>query len=384
MSGVSERLVSGQLFRNKLVRDYVDKYGTNGVCSYTKVETKVLPLRSIVKYVDSIILQYYGDPDNEAVGWDSGFEDDIPGFHCEGGGYILPDNRHYYNNMQELLYNTDFSVDDANLERDIADALSYHTHLVEKDPYGLNDEELRLLDWDIIKERTIAMAKDGKTIEEMLVAEAARLKYLRDDIYTAHYPLQIERHLTLYRNVYHADILQNVQFSNLTSPPTEYTENSRMSVKGDSVFYGTEDKETALKEAIRKHGDKHPYIGKFETKHPLRLLDLTGIPRRLTIYDQEQEQYHLLSFLHQFCKAISEYVPDDDVVKYAPTQVITYYFRKNLLHYEKNGSHHPIDGILYISSKNGKMNAVLFFDNETSAQHLELKDWEYVHNNTQP
>lgn len=34
---------------------------------------------------------------------------------------------------------------------------------------------------------------------------------------------------------------------------------------------------------------------------------------------------------------------------------------------------------LYTSSKNGGTDAVLFFDNESSAQHLELKEWEVRH-----
>ena len=379
MSKVSDKLVSEQLFRNKLVRDYVHDNGTDGVCSYTGVTSKVLPLRLIAEYVDSIILQYYGDPDNEAVGWDSGFEDDTPGFHCEGGGYILPNGKHYYDDMSDLLSATDFAVNNDELERDIIDALSYHVHLVEKDPYGLDDEEIRLLDWHIIKDRAMEMARTGSSVDEIIAAEAARLKYLRDDIYAAHYPLQTEKHLTLYRTVNYDKKLWPVLFGNLTSPPAEYARDLRMNVAGDSVFYGAINKETALEEAIRENGDRYTYIGKFETKHPLLLLDLTGIPTQLTIYDQKLDQYYLLSFLRKFCDAVSEYVPDHDAVMYAPTQVVTYYFRKKLLHYKKDGSFRPIDGILYTSSKNGGTDVVLFFDNESSAQHLELKEWEVQH-----
>ena len=84
-------------------------------------------------------------------------------------------------------------------------------------------------------------------------------------------------------------------------------------------------------------------------------------------------------FLKNFCEAISEYVPDHNAIQYAPTQLITYYFRRHLRHYDKNGSVYPIDGILYTSSKDGSMNAVLFYDNRASNNHLELLAWQRIH-----
>lgn len=377
LSGVSEKLVSENLFDNQLIRSYIHENGTDELCFYTKDIAKVLPLKSIVEYIDSIVLKYYGDPDNEVVGWDSNFEDDVPGFHREGGGYMIPNNRHYYNNMYELLHNTGFVVNNEELEKEIVDALSYHIHLVEKDPYGLNDTEVRIVDWNIIKNKAMEMVREGQSIDEVIMAEKARLQYLRDDIYMAHYKLQIKDHLTLYRAVNYKEEKRPLLFKDLTSPPVQYTKNMRMSKKGDSVFYGAKNKETTLEEAIKEDNDSYTYIGKFETKHPLILLNLTDIPDRLTIYDQEQ--YYLFVFLRKFCEAVSEYVPDHDIIKYAPTQVITYYFRERLMHYEKDGSCHHIDGILYTSSKNGDKNAILFFDNETSAQHLDLKECELRH-----
>jgi hypothetical protein len=120
--GVSDRLVSAHLFENKLVRDFVLKNGFDGVCSYCGDMTKVLPLKSIVEEIDRIILRYFGEPDNEGVGWDSGFENDATGFHSEGGGYIVPNNKPYYDDMHELLFCTGFEVKDDDLESDIASA----------------------------------------------------------------------------------------------------------------------------------------------------------------------------------------------------------------------------------------------------------------------
>ena len=375
--GVSTKLVSAHLFENKLIRDFVLKKGVDGVCSYCGDMTKVLPLKAIVQEIDGIILQYFGEPDNEGVGWDSGFEDDAPGFHSEGGGYIVPNNKPYYDDMHELLLWTGFEVKDDDLEHDISNALSYHFSLIEKDPYGLNGAEERILDWRYITSTAMRMAVAGYSLNDMVNAEAARLDYLKQDIYVAEYPLQVKKDLTLFRAVNYGEALNSVVYSRLTSPPVEYTKDLRMSTKGDSVFYGSENKETTKREALSEEGEQYTYIGKFRTKHPVRLLDLTGIPGRLTMYDQEQ--FLLLLFLRYFCNAISEYVPDHETIKYVPTQLLTFYFRHHLRHYEHDGSSHPIDGIQYTSSKDGSVNTVLFFDNNSSAEHLELLEWECVY-----
>ncbi len=375
--GVSERLVSAHLFNNRLVHEFVLGNGFDGVCSYCGNMTKVLPLKSIVEEIDRIILQYYGEPDNEGVGWDSGFENDAPGFHSECGGYIVPNNKPYYDDMHELLLRTGFKVKDDDLEHDISDALSYHFCLIEKDPYGVNAAEERWIDWSILKKRAEEMATAGRSLDEMLRAEAARLHYIKSDIQTTHYPFQVKKGLTLYRSVNYKKRRRPLLFIDLTSPPVQFTREMRMSKKGDAVFYAAENQQTAKQEAINDAEEGYCYLGKFETTHQLHLLDLTHIPEQLTIFDQEQ--FLVLLFLQNFCEAISEYVPDHDAVKYAPTQLLTYFFRYKLRHYEDADNNYPIDGILYTSSKEGNTNAVLFFDNEKSREHLKLVEWECIH-----
>ena len=375
--GVSDRLVSAHLFENKLVREFVLKNGFDGLCSYSGDYTKVLPLKSIVEVVDSIILKYYGDASNEGLGWDSHLEDDIPGFHQEGGGYIVPNGKPYYDDIRQLLFECGFRVDDDDLEKDIADALSFHDALIEQDPYGLNEAEERWVDWRIIKERAINMAKESKSLDSMISLEAARLDYLKGDIYTAQYPLQVEKELTLYRTVNYQNKRYPLLFRDLTSPPTKFTRDLRKSKKGDSVFYGAESIDTAMKEALSDEKDAFTYLGQFKSKHKLHLLDLTGIPEELSIFDQEQ--FLLLLFLKKFCEAISEHVPDHDAIKYAPTQLVTYYFRTHLRHYDKDRNSYPLDGILYTSSIDGTKNAVLFYDNEGSRKHIELLGWQRIH-----
>ena len=377
-ANVPDKLVAVHLFKNKLVREFAFQHRIDGVCDYCGKQTEVLPLSTIVKEIDRIIMEYFGNPDDEGLGWDSTLDrDPVLGFRTEGGGYIIPNNRTYYDEMSELLFKNGFAVESESLLMDITSALGYHTCLVEQDPYGLNEAEIRWVDWKMIKDCAISMAKKRKSIDDMCSAEAARLNYLISDLYQAKYPFQVKKILTLYRAVNYPDRLPNVLFSNIASPPVSKTKEMRMSKKGDSVFYGSTSIETTKKEASKDNNSKFTYIGEFKTKHPLRLLDLTEVPERLSIFDQEQ--YHLLAFFSEFCKAISEYIPEQDEIKYAPTQLVTYYFRHYLRYYESDGSYYPIDGILYTSSKDAAVNnAVLFYDYESCIDHLELVGYDCI------
>lgn len=377
LSSVPDKMVASHHFGNNLIQDYIQNNGIDGVCSYCGDHTTVCALRSVVEEIDRIIMMYYGDPDNEGVGWDSSFyKENVQGFHAAGNGYILPDKRTYYDDISILLLKNGFLVNNDELREDIVDALSYHIHLVEKDPYGLTEAEERWIDWEYIKESAKKMTMNGNSLDEMIKQEAARLNYLLNDIYSAKLPLQVETGLTLFRTVNYKTRRLPLLFRDLTSPPVEFTCDLRMSKKGDPVFYGAENRDTAVREAL-SDGSRYTYIGRFVTKHPLRLLDLTVLPDNFSIFDQEQ--FYLLTFLDNFTQAVSQDVPDHDGLLYAPTQLITYYFRYYLKHYYRDGTSSPIDGILYTSSKDGAMNAVLFFDNRNSYDHLKLTEWECIH-----
>ena len=75
-----DKFASVHLLRNSLVNDAAMQVAFDGVCSYCGDFTKVVRLRTLVEIVDDIILRYFGEPDNEGVGWDSHFEKDIASF----------------------------------------------------------------------------------------------------------------------------------------------------------------------------------------------------------------------------------------------------------------------------------------------------------------
>ncbi len=379
---IPSRYASIDLFKNAYLYAQLEEHCFKGICSYTQKQTRVCSLRDIILSINTILTMHYGDPDNEAVGWDSSSKEDYEGtgFHRECGGYILPDNRKIYTDIYELLCDNDFIVDHNRLLEDIIDNFG-SIRFIQQDPYGLTDAEERLYDWRYITEHSIKMMKDGKSLTEMVEQEDVRLYNILEAIQTAQYPLLKEISLRVFRCVnYDDNKVPPVEYSDLTSPPVKYTKNLRMSQKGDSVFYCSLNKDTTLKEAIKDNNEGYTYIGTFESMHKMHILDLTKIDMDLSIFNQDYNLYYLLLFLRDFCKAISKPIRnDDEQIEYVPTQLITYFFRNCLKYYHRDMSKSDLDGILYSSSKDGTPNAVLFFDNENSEKHLKLLEYETIY-----
>lgn len=389
LDNVSERLVGKALFGNDIIVDYFDKNGSLGNCSYSNIQDIVLPLNVLVRFIYDVIYIYYENIENAGLGWNSGFDrdnaDDGYGqdaeheFHMEQGGYILPPGKHCITDTYSFLMDNGFLCNNSDLLEDIMDGLG-DINLVQKDPYGLTGDEERNVDWRIIKEKSIKMAKEGASLDDIITKEKARLTYMIDDIYIANYPLQIERDLTLYRAVpYESPITPPIPYGNVASAPPQYAACGRMNAKGVSMFYGATSAETGINEACTDPKKPYVYVGKFKSKHPLHLLDLTGIKANLSIFNQSETDYYILSFLSHFCHEIS--LPNNgDALEYVPTQLITHFFRNNLRHFISQTCSLPIDGILYSSAKDGSKNAVLFYDAVNCPQHLDLLECQFYQN----
>lgn len=365
-------------FRNKLLKDFFNKYGTPGMCSYSGNNDVVMPLDSVVKEIYGIVSEYYGDADNEGLGWDSHFDkdDDTPGFYKGGGGYIIPDNRNYYTDAEDLLSENGLIVSNENLWNDI---VTYFPaiNFVEKDPYGLNEGEEREIDWREISRNALDWKNKGFDYHNLPIGNRTQLFNLLQTMhYLGSYVFKTQD-FKLYRNVnYNTPFPNGPEFTNLTSPPVEFTQDLRMSPKGVSMFYGASSFETAIDEAI-SHGEKIcAYTGTFRTKSPLLVLDLRRLQESITIFDVNPSVYHIVIFLQHFAREISKPIHGDTRL-YAPTQFITAFFRNHLKVHYPDGSSQPIQGILYDSSKNPEdWNAALFFDNTDSMTVLDLVSWK--------
>ena len=158
--------------------------------------------------------------------------------------------------------------------------------------------------------------------------------------------------------------MPRTMFKDLTAPPVEAAKENRMSATGISMFYGALDSDTPVNEIRNYEPGAVIDLGEFILKKELIVVDLFKIPVRLSFW---MPQYYLeYKFLKQFHSEITKPITQNAGIEYVPTQIFTEYIRF------MNDKH--IDGIIYKSSLTGKKNIVLFYDNTTTVDILELKN----------
>lgn len=153
-------------------------------------------------------------------------------------------------------------------------------------------------------------------------------------------------------------------FKELTAPPSEFAKENRMSATGISMFYGALDDNTPIQEIRNYSPDAVIDLGKFELKREIMVIDLFKIPKYLSFW--MPQYFREYKFLKRFHLEITKPIDKNPSIEYVPTQIFTEYIRF------MNNYH--IDGIIYQSSLTGERNVVLFYDNETSANVLQLNN----------
>jgi hypothetical protein len=145
--------------------------------------------------------------------------------------------------------------------------------------------------------------------------------------------------------------------SALGPAPRDKAAANRMSGAGIPMFYGAEDEQLAVTE-IAVHGvDPFAVVGTFTCSRPIRILNLTRVGTRPSIFDEtHRSEARMLMFLAEFAAQLSRpIVPDGrQHSEYAPTQVLTEYFRWV--------PDEPLDGIAYGSAHGPGTNYALFVD----------------------
>lgn len=115
-------------------------------------------------------------------------------------------------------------------------------------------------------------------------------------------------------------------------------------------------------------------MGKFRTTKDLKLINLCNIPQP-SFWMKNENDWQTFLFLKQFHDEISKPISTDkSELEYIPTQAFSEYLR--FIQRAKDGSH--FDGIIYKSSLVGTDNIVLFYDDKTSANILELISVEKI------
>lgn len=157
----------------------------------------------------------------------------------------------------------------------------------------------------------------------------------------------------------------------LGPPPIGKAAANRMSPAGISLFYGSEDPQTAIAE-IAGHGpEPFAVIGEFRTTRALHILDFTQQASQPgSVFDpSKREAIVMHSFLQSFVDEVTRpVIPDGrEHVEYAPTQVLTEYLRWT--------STTIVDGIAFPSAANpGKKTYVLFYGRDEVADSGRARD----------
>lgn len=153
-------------------------------------------------------------------------------------------------------------------------------------------------------------------------------------------------------------------------PPAEYANQSnRMSPAGIPMFYGAFNIETARVETLdlAAHVNQTLSIGVFRPMRDLKVLDLANLPDIPSVFDPDAHPLvHPLRFLHAFADDLVQPIARDgrEHIEYVPTQIVTEFFRRGFC----DSDDHPLDGLIYKSSRNGEPACVLFCDNAQCAE----------------
>ena len=370
----SDKQVCAKMFpRQVYIRERIERDGDDGVCSYSRKYDKVLPLSTIVDMVVSAFNEIFEDPANEIPFESHGIWDDLEGsgLHKEGAGYILPDGKSIMT-TEKALEEAGFAPASDKLFKDIAECFLSNDWVVKDALVGTEDERLAY-NWQQFWDGTIADSRNQVPYADIYDRHASLLSYLSDTIGSNLHLLRtiLSKDSLLYRCVNYNTVPNPLLAENLWAPPVAYASSQRMSRKGQSRFYASFDKATPLSEAVNNGGNEFHCLGIFRLKKEVGLLDFTNIPEPniLNVPD-----YFAYRFLYGFENAITQHVGESDSEKhkYVPTQIM-----RDLI--ENDFSRAGIMGIKYRSVKNdGQSNVVLFLDNNTCDDCLELIDKEII------
>lgn len=380
-----KKFVCNNHFSNIYIKRFIDRNSHIGKCSYCGKSGQVIDFADLVEHIGTRLTDYLGNIEDQGLYCASSFKDEedgelnAPGWD-ECCGLIKPYNEKVYETFEEVAWEFDCIPDNENLFTDIDDCF-YVNNWIRKDPVSLEPNEELTYAWqDYSREvlKTISdkgidhtshyNSEDLLKLCESKLGEYGFRKAWDVVIDCADLAEKLVKILPvgsiIYRGRPDSHGQTYSQFKDLTSAPIQYAKPNRLSQSGVSVFYGSFDSETPVKEIRNYCTDKETVIsiGTFESTIPLEIIDFTDIPQADFWMDGDDWQDYL--FLKRFHEEITSAVSDRmNHIEYVPTQVFVEILRRRFP---------KINGIKYKSSLTSKPNVCLFYDNKTSAGVLKL------------
>lgn len=362
-------------YSDEFLKEYIKSNGVDGKCSYCGKHTKVLDLSDFIEHVGGKLADALEDVDNAGLYTEKAFYDDdneeIPGYQ-RAGGYIAPDDAEYYDTNEEVMEDFSLVSDNDRLNADLSGCL-YMERKIRRDPTTMMlSDELSLMWTEFCR----------------LVKGVRRFTFFKSPMFENAHPSRSDNGLfdiltelggviraaegriptgtKLYRCRPAEKKEKVTEFKDITAPPVVAAKANRLSPVGISMFYGSYDKATPLREVLNYCDDKpFYYTGRFNTTQELSVVDLSSLKCSFWMPKFWQEKLFLMHFHREISKPLKE---NDTEVEYVPSQIFTEYLR----YLCRNSQDRPYDGIVYRSSLTGEKNVALFYDNKTSEQILEL------------
>ncbi|WP_370795003.1 HEPN-associated N-terminal domain-containing protein [Bacteroides stercorirosoris] len=363
-----DKYVCEDHFDDAYLKQHIARNGQAGTCSYCgKKHVHVLDMRSFMDFVTNKLSERLCPLDYANLPLANSYLDDdndkIPGF-SRAGCYITPDETEQYESTDDLIYHYGLWTSDDRLNSDISSCFAC-------DEWIRNEIFEEDLDTELSREWEgfVDMVKYRKRYTFFQDSRFLRKKEWKDDVLTEIKQMcesilvsVLPQGTLLYRGRPNESGNPITLFEELTSPPVEHAKENRMSAAGISMFYGAFDKNTSITE-IRHYCPKATLdMGEFVTTKDLTVVDLFKIPKILSFW--MPEYYAEYKFLRQFHDEITKPTTANPGIEYVPTQIFTEYLRYL--------SSKQIDGIMYKSSLTGDKNVVLFYDNKTSREIMQL------------
>jgi HEPN/RES N-terminal domain 1/RES domain len=336
------------------------------------------PLDEVFDFIFAAVEREYDRAIN-ALGWDS-----------ENGGY----QGHHWDS-QELLEEIGLELpnDDGRLIDILVECLGDEVWC-ERHPYSLREDERLIGSWEDFcssikhERRYFFLRKTKKRLDSEYLAPSDLLRFISKTVNEHELVKKLPKGSLVYRARQQkaGQVLRSPY--DFGPPPVELaTRHNRMSPAGIVMFYGSNERETAVAE-IDDDRTLGIAVGTFQTKRDATVLDLTRLPRRLGFFEQQSDSSdvdrYALEFLHRFVKSLAAKLKPDaqEHIDYVPTQVVTEWFRTAFRHRGK-----AIDGVRYMSAQRaGGRSLVLFADRHDVALNprqmkelakvLKIEEWE--------
>lgn len=371
---LKDKYVCLEHFEDVFLQMWMKEHSSKGTCCYCqKVHVKVVNMYDFVTYVKEKLLSRLSSIDDAHLPLANGIleegDEEELGFQ-RYGSFFAPSRAEQYESTVEMLCDYDLITDHETLNEDVLSCFLDNAWI--KEDYfeaDINEELSRA--WNsfvnLIKERRFTyfaspIFKPEEPWNEDILTEVKSL-CLRLLL------TSIPKNSTIYRGRPNDDVDDSfTQFSDLTSPPSQYAKSNRMSAEGVSMFYGAFDSATVHQEICSYCSPHSIDIGEFRVKKELHVVDLFKIPKTLSFW--MPEGYEEYKFLCRFHEEITQPLAKGNTSDYLPTQAFTEYLRFM--------TDKKIDGLIYRSAQSGEKNIVLFYDAQSSSEILNLESVKKV------